>query len=119
MPPRATWRQLNSEWVIRAKNIQVGDKITVYRRDGAGSEETWPRSYATSRQGGNWPGPSRLRCVKTERVSVLCEPEITCESLVLNSRRAQAAGWQRQTTLQRARPDPELWLADPGARDPE
>jgi hypothetical protein len=40
MPPRATWRPLNSEWVIRAKNIQVGDKITVYRRDGAGSEET-------------------------------------------------------------------------------
>lgn len=40
MPPRATWRQLNSEWVIRAKNIQVGDKITVYRRDGAGSEES-------------------------------------------------------------------------------
>lgn len=39
-PSRAAWRSLNGEWVIRAKNVSVGDVITVGRRNGSETEET-------------------------------------------------------------------------------
>lgn len=57
VPPRATWRQLNSEWVIRAKNIKVGDRITVYRRDGTGSEATVAEVLREEPAGWQWARP--------------------------------------------------------------
>lgn len=33
-PPRASWRRVGEEWMIRAKGISEGDEVEVHRRDG-------------------------------------------------------------------------------------
>lgn len=36
-PPQPSWRRINDEWLIRAKNISEGDELEVRRRDGTTS----------------------------------------------------------------------------------
>jgi len=56
-PPRASWRRLNDEWVIRAKNIAVGDTITVFQRDGSSSEELVAEILQEDPSGWLWARP--------------------------------------------------------------
>ena len=69
MSPPATWRQLNSEWVIRAKNLKVGDTITVYRRDDTGSEETVAEVLREEPTGWQWARPLKTEVRQDGRVS--------------------------------------------------
>lgn len=39
LPPRASWRRVGEEWMIRAKDINEGDQVEVHRRDGTSTIE--------------------------------------------------------------------------------